>query len=128
MSTQSFATTHQGMVLSVYRLGSSEGVNISTGLCRLSRSLPGGQTREEPGLPASAEQGAWLDLSMLELRMVFSGSWGVLSLIQLGTELVGLKEFRAFAEPCGECRDGQNSVCPLGIPNLLGGWPLSGVR
>ena len=47
-----------------------------------------------------------------------SGSQGVLSLIQLRTELVGLKEFRAFAEPCGECRDGQNSVCPLGIPNL----------
>lgn len=28
--------------------------------------------------------------------MVFSSSWGVLSLIQLETELVGLKEFRAL--------------------------------
>lgn len=37
MSTQSFVTTHQGMVLFACRLRSSEGVDISTGLCRLSR-------------------------------------------------------------------------------------------
>lgn len=96
MSAQSFVTTHQGLVLSACRLGSSEGVDISTGLCRLSRCLLGRQAREEPGLPAFAEWGAWLDLSMLELSMVFSSSWGVLSLIQLETELVGLKEFRAL--------------------------------
>ena len=96
MSAQLFVTTHQGLVLSACRLGSSEGVDISAGLCRLNRCLRGRQAREEPGLPAFAEWGAWLDLSMLELSMVFSSSWGVLSLIPLGTELVGLKEFRAL--------------------------------
>ena len=94
MSTQSFVATHQGVVLSACRLGSSEGVYISTGLCRLSRVYLADKGRA--WFACFAERGAWLDLSMLELGMVFSSSWGVLSLIQLGTELVGLKEFRAL--------------------------------
>ena len=72
MSAQLFVTTHQGLVLSACRLGSSEGVDISAGLCRLNRCLRGRQAREEPGLPAFAEWGAWLDLSMLGYAIVDS--------------------------------------------------------
>lgn len=71
MSAQSFVATHQGLVLSASAgWGLQKGVAISTGLCRLSGVFLADKQGEEPGLPAFAEWGAWLDLSMLELSMV----------------------------------------------------------